>query len=187
MSRGTINFSHLSELELSFLNLSGNDFEAIHFEWGSHKLPHKASSSSPTNFSNLRFLDLSLNYNLQMDNLRWVTHFSSSLWLQWMAMLPSLTELRLSGCHLNGIKPSLGYVNLTSFAVLDISNNNFDSKIPKWLFNLSNRISFLDLSFNGLRGEIPTTMLSFQHLKSLILNNNNLNGSIPKWIGNSNT
>ncbi|KAJ1380051.1 Leucine-rich repeat [Sesbania bispinosa] len=45
------------------------------------------------------------------------------------------------------------------------------------------RITYLDLSFNDLRSQIPPTMLNLPHLKSLILTANNLNGSIPKWIG----
>ncbi|XP_057419919.1 receptor-like protein EIX2 [Lotus japonicus] len=201
---GKINFSLLKLDFLTFLDLSQNDFQAIHFEsvlgytksQRSHKLPPKASSSS-TNFSSLVHLDLSNNYNLHMDNLRWLPRFSSlkyldlssinlsneTLWLQSMVMLPSLMELRLEICQLNGINPSIGYVNFTSLAVLDISMNSFHSEIPNWLFNLGSGISDLDLSYNSLRGQIPATMLNFQHLKSLRLGYNKLNGTIPVWMG----
>ncbi|KAK7319557.1 hypothetical protein RJT34_04279 [Clitoria ternatea] len=190
---GEINFSHLFQLEfLSYLDLSWNDFVAIHFE--SIHAPTK--NHSPSNFSNLLYLDLSENFNLHMDNLRWVSRFSSlkylnlsslqlygeTLWLQRLTMLPSLTELKLEGCQLNGINPSLGYVNFTSLSVLDISDNLFGSEIPKWLFNLSSKISYLDLSNSDFRGKIPATMLNFQHLKSLILSGNKLDGPIPEWM-----
>ncbi|XP_057415245.1 receptor-like protein EIX2 [Lotus japonicus] len=186
--RGEINFSLLQKLDfLSFLDLSFNNFKAIKFE---------SVLGSPTNFTNLVYLDLSFNSILYMDNLRWLPRFSSliyldlslinlsreTLWLQWMATLPSLTELKLKECNLTG-NPSLGYVNITSLGILDISFNHFNSEIPKWLFNLSSRIAYLDLSSNNLRGQIPAPMLNFQNLMYLYLEYNSLSGSILEWIG----
>ncbi|KAK7304548.1 hypothetical protein VNO77_42429 [Canavalia gladiata] len=85
-----------------------------------------------------------------MENLRWLSHLPSlkylnlsgiflkneTLWLQQITMLPSLMELRLSGCSLNGYNLSIGYFNISSLAVLDLSNNSFNSEIPKFLFHL---------------------------------------------------
>ncbi|KAK7252229.1 hypothetical protein RIF29_36039 [Crotalaria pallida] len=192
---GAINFSLLLELEfLSFLDLSRNGFEVIDFE--STLASFKNQSSREGKFSNLLYLDLSYNYYLQMDNLRWVSHLSSlkylnlsgvhlnneTLWLQQISSA-SFVELRLSNCSLNGINPSHGYVNFTSLVLLDISQNYFNHEMPKWLFNISSRISHLDLSYNDLWGQLPASMLNFQHLNYLSLRENKLNGSIPKWIG----
>ncbi|XP_027337089.1 receptor-like protein EIX2 [Abrus precatorius] len=184
---GEINFSLLFKLEfLSFLDLSFNNFKTIH-------LPPIHS----VNFSNLLYLDLSMNYNLHMENLGWLSCLSSikylnlsgvflkneTLWLQQMTMLPSLMELRLSGCSLSGDNLSLGYVNFTSLVVLDVSNNSFHSKVPKWLFNLQHLRSLI-LGSNSLKGHIPKWMGQYKRLEQLDLSNNLLSGPIPSTFGN---
>ncbi|XP_054782649.1 receptor-like protein EIX2 [Prosopis cineraria] len=188
-----------------FLDLHDNNFNAIHIPplhgyYSSNQRSHNMSNitlHNSTNFSNLRFLDLSYNFDLQIDDLRWVSQLSflnnldlsyadlseETHWLQRIIMSPSLVELRLSYCFLNDIQPHLGYVNFTSLEVLDISDNDFLPEVPKWLFNLSNSIYSLDLSFNNFRGQVPKEMSNFQHLKSLLLGHNNFNGSIPDWVG----
>ncbi|MED6192416.1 hypothetical protein PIB30_009777 [Stylosanthes scabra] len=196
---GEINMASLFELEfLNHLYLSSNDFKTIHFS----PLQTSLNSSSPTNSSSLVYLDLAYNYNLHMDDLRWLSHVPSleylrldgisiihgTLWLQQISMLlPSLLELYLSNCSLvgTGINPSLGRVNFTSLTVLDLSYNFLDSEISdEWFFNLSSStISYIDLSFSHLRGQIPQTMMHFQSLETLFLKSNNLNGPIPEWMG----
>ncbi|KAK7261358.1 hypothetical protein RIF29_27667 [Crotalaria pallida] len=193
--RGEFNFSLLDLKFLTYLDLRWNEFEFIDFE--SILASSENQNSHKVKFSNLIYLDLSYNFDLQMDNLRWVPHLSSlkylslsgidlsnaTLWLQRVTMLPSLMELQLHDCSLNGISSSLWYVNFTSLTLLDISSNNINSEMPKWLSNISHVVSHLDFSHNKLRGQIPATLLNFQQLKYLNLGDNHLNGSIPKWIG----
>ncbi|KAK7286835.1 hypothetical protein RJT34_22125 [Clitoria ternatea] len=186
---GEINFSLLFKLEfLSFFDLSSNNFKTIHFPL----------LNASTNFSNLEYLDLSMNYNLLMENLTWLSHLSSlkylnlsgislknePLWLQHFTMLPSLIELRLSGCSLNSENLSLGYPNFTtSLALLDFSNNSFHSEIPKWLFNLKDLRSLI-LGSNHIKGILPNWMGQFKQLEQLDLSNNLLSGPISSTLGN---
>ncbi|KAF7831357.1 LRR receptor-like kinase [Senna tora] len=180
--RGEINLSLLQLEFLNYLDLSNNLFDLV-------------SIPPPANFSDLRYLDLSLNY-LVMDNLDWLSRLPSleyldlsniyleneTDWLISMASLASLSELRLRSCRLRNVSSSLNFVNFTSLAILDLSYNEFfKSKFPIWLFNLSRRISSVDLSGNQFEGEIPIAFLKLQNLKSLNLNHNRLNGTIPDW------
>ncbi|XP_061370008.1 receptor-like protein EIX2 [Gastrolobium bilobum] len=184
---GEINL-YLLKLEfLNYLDLSFNEFDVI-------SIP--PTLEYITSASNLHYLDLSYNFNLQKDNLHWLSPLSSlkylnlggidlhkeTNWLQLVAMLPSLLELRLSDCKLNNISTSLEYVNFTSLVTLDLSDNNFNSELPYWLFNLSSGISHLELQDSNLHGEIPSSSLSLRNLKNLDLSWNDLTGSIPNWF-----
>ncbi|KAM6570712.1 hypothetical protein CsatB_018697 [Cannabis sativa] len=146
------------------------------------------------NLSRLEYLDLDSS-GLYVDNLEWITGLVSlkSLvmdgvdlsmgGLDWFEIilnkLPSLTELHMSHCNLSGPFPSISFVNsTTSLAVLDLSLNNFNSKIPDWLANLSSLVS-LDLSFASLHGKIP---LGFAELPNLQTFRLQLNGTLPEFL-----
>ncbi|KAI4295406.1 hypothetical protein L6164_035455 [Bauhinia variegata] len=190
--RGEINLISLLQLEfLNYLDLSDNDFTSI-----SDK--NKYHSHRSTNSSTLLHLDLAYNYNLQMDNLHWLSHVPSLTyldlsgiilqketdWLQSLTPLSSsLSELHLSMCALTSLGPFLGFVNFTSLSVLDFSSNYFHSQIPYWLSNLSDSFFNLDLRMNGFYGQLPDTLLNLQSLKYLLLGLNKMTGTIPKWLG----
>ncbi|QCE12141.1 LRR receptor-like serine/threonine-protein kinase FLS2 [Vigna unguiculata] len=187
--QGGINLSLFQIQFLTYLNLSANSFTGFSLS--------ENFNQSRANISSLKYLDLSFNEDFQLDNLQWLSHLSSlqcldlsainlesqTNWLQTMVMLPSLLELRLSMCYLNNINPSVKFVNFTSLLTLDLSQNNFYSNLPYWLFNVSSDISHIDLSSNGLRGQIPKTLLNLRKLKSLRLDDNALTGPIPDWLG----
>ena len=193
---GEINLSLLQIEFLTYLDLSLNAFTGL-------SLPSTLNQSLVTpsdthaNFSSLKYLDLSFNEDLHLDNLQWLSQLSSlkylnlslisleneTNWLQTMAMHPSLLELRLASCHLKNISPSVKFVNFTSLVTLDLSGNYFDSELPYWIFNLSNDISHIDLSFNTIQGQIPKSLLNLQNLKYLGLDNNEFTGPIPDWLG----
>lgn len=143
-----INFFVLELEFLNYMDLSWNEFDMI-------SIPPVHHNVTPA--SNLNYLDISWNH-LHMDSLHWLSQLSSlkhlflsendlrkeTNWLQLVAMLPSLLELRLSDCDLINISPSLKHVKLSSLVTLDLSWNNLRSKLPHWLFNLSH-ISHFDL------------------------------------------
>ncbi|KAK7267363.1 hypothetical protein RIF29_20033 [Crotalaria pallida] len=183
---GSINLSSLFQLEfLNYLDLNNNDFLSIQFDY-------VVNSSSI-----LRYLDLSSNEDLLVDNLEWLSRVSSleyldlslinlykvTNWLQLVAMLPSLSNLHLFQCQLEDIHPSLRYANFTALQALILEQNNFDSELPKWLFNLSSPISYIDLGSNFLRGQLPKALPNFPNLESFYLDQNYLDGQIPEWFG----
>ncbi|CAL9054569.1 unnamed protein product, partial [Musa banksii] len=148
---------------LERLNLSHNDLSTDGLHWLSR-------------LTSLRYLDMSF-VNLSM---------ASHDWLQAVNMLSSLEELHLHDCGLTDIPSSLSHVNLTALATLDISDNLFNSTIPKWLWKL-HRLSYLDLSFSMFHGAIPAGIGNLADLRELHLSDNSLSGPVPTEIGNLNS
>ncbi|KAK7316703.1 hypothetical protein RJT34_00359 [Clitoria ternatea] len=187
--QGELNLS-LLELEfLSSLDVSFNDFYLI-------TIP--SIHNNTTLSSNLNNLQLSLSGDhLHIESLHWLSQLSSlknldlslidlhkeTNWLQFVATLPLLSELRMSGCNLTSFGPSLKHANYTSLEVLDLSSNNFYTELPHWFFNISSHISDLYLSKSKIHGGIPLSLLNLRNLEHLSLSNNQLNGPIPDWIG----
>ncbi|WJX93045.1 hypothetical protein P8452_74616 [Trifolium repens] len=192
---------HLTLFELEYLNyldLSNNDFKAIHLPMDCKNLSLvKTPLHGSGNFSNVVHLDLSENENLLIDDLRWLLRLSSSLeylkmnsvnlhketrWLQILTMFPSLSVLSLSSCLLESVNPSLLYANFTSLEYLDLSYNDFFSELPIWLFNISG-LSYLNLRKNRFHGQIPDNLFNLRKLHSLNLRDNLMSGAIPHRIG----
>ena len=138
------------------------------------------------------------NSGLYVENLDWISHLSFLKYLdldgvdlhrevhllESMSMIPSLSELHLSGCRLDrNMVSSLGYANFTSLTVLDLFGNDFDQEIPNWLFNLTSLMA-LGLFNNQFKGQIPESFVQLKYLESLNLHWNSFHGPIPTSIGN---
>ncbi|KAM3245341.1 hypothetical protein ACQJBY_056580 [Aegilops geniculata] len=90
-----------------------------------------------------------------------------------------VTELILDYLALTGpISPSLG--NLTFLRKLDLSINGFTGEIPP--FNRLQRLEYLELSGNSLRGIIPDNLTNCSNLWHLGLSGNLLIGEVPSGI-----
>jgi len=147
--------------------------------------------------TNLHYLDLSLNYDIFVHNLHWVSNLSSLQylnlggvhiheeidWLQSVTLLPSLLELHLRGCQLETMYQFLQYANFTSLQLLNLAENDFVSELPSWLFNLSCHISHIYLFNNQIHGELPETFPNLRSIKSLLFSYNYLKGPLPNWLG----
>ena len=75
------------------------------------------------------------------------------------------------------------HVNFTSLKILDLSDNNFNSNIPDWLFKIGHSVVYLNLSRCQLQGLIPDAFGNMTSLTSLDLSRNGLEGPIPLTLG----
>ncbi|KAM6551815.1 hypothetical protein CsatB_001623 [Cannabis sativa] len=127
--------------------------------------------------------------------------------------LPHLRKLNLEGNHLGNYLPnSLDFIaslnNCSQLEELILDDNNFGGPLPKSLANLSTQMTYLylggnqisgtiaptlenlvnliglDMEYNLLEGDIPTSLGTLRFLQRLTLNGNTLSGTIPSSLGN---
>ena len=73
---------------------------------------------------------------------------------------------------------------ISPLSVLDLSFNQFNSSIPRWLFNLTS-LTKLDLGYNALQGTIPYNFVNLRNLVGLDMSGNqNITGQLPSFFGN---
>uniref|UniRef100_A0A8R7PPY0 Receptor-like protein 12 n=1 Tax=Triticum urartu TaxID=4572 RepID=A0A8R7PPY0_TRIUA len=142
------------------------------------------SDVSSKDFSALQIIDLASN------------NFSGSLSSKWFDMLQRMTEnssdkgnalafdSRFPGEYyqerltFKGI--DLTFTNiLTTFKMLDFSNNAFDGPMPDSIGNLI-ALHGLNMSHNAFTGRIPSKLGDLAQLESLDLSRNKLSGVIPR-------
>ncbi|GLT41239.1 hypothetical protein SLA2020_153180 [Shorea laevis] len=93
--------------------------------------------------------------------------------------LTTLRVLQLGGNNFAGEIPEVSFVNSFSPLVIDMSNNHFSGKLPRWMGNIS-LLKGLSLSKNHFEGPFPIEFCGLDRLDFLDLSNNHLSGSIPE-------
>ncbi|XP_023755647.1 receptor-like protein EIX2 [Lactuca sativa] len=77
-------------------------------------------------------------------------------------------------------------VNLQGLQVLDLGDNKFSGKIPKWIGEKLIALVVLRLHKNNFTGRIPRSLCKNTNLQILDLAYNNLTGTIPRCVGKLN-
>jgi len=99
----------------------------------------------------------------------------------WLWKKESLQILDVSDNSLTGeISPSI--CNLKLLMGLDLSFNNLRGNIPSCLGSFSQSSEYIDLSVNKLSGLIPQTYMTGNSLQMISLSNNNLQGQLPRAL-----
>ncbi|XP_054817580.1 receptor-like protein EIX1 [Prosopis cineraria] len=213
---GEINLCLLQLEFLNYLDLSYNNFETVSMSpcnfskslVDEHKFDNR-SLATPSNRSAsfsvaLWFLDFSNNDELVINDLHWLSEFSSlkyldlsgndlgneTKWLHYMATLPLLSELHLSDCGLSNfpslIMSILHHLKFLIFLSMRISAQNYKihsltSPLTSIILTLALAISML--TSNRLKGPIPDWLGQFEQLQYLDLSYNQLNGNLPENLG----
>ncbi|XP_058111938.1 receptor-like protein 6 [Magnolia sinica] len=154
---GLIPMSIFELKKLQYLSLSTNNFSG------------DVDLGLFQNLKNLLGLDLSDNNFSVHDGRSNSTSMSFS----------HIQSLLLRSCNITKFPNILR--NQESMSFIDLSNNNINGEIPKWLWKLGNgALSYLNLSHNALEGlEQLFPYHSFSSFEYLDLSYNKLKGSIP--------
>ncbi|KAM4070205.1 hypothetical protein ACB094_12G147000 [Castanea mollissima] len=168
---------------LTTLNLESNKFQG--------SIP-----SSISRLKNLMNLDLSFNNlsgTMELDSLHVLKNLTTlGLSFNKLSLLgkinssasfPNLTMLSLASCNLSEFPQYLQ--NLDKLIYLDLSFNNIRGLVPQWFLETIPPLSTVSyiISNNSLTGEIPPLICNQTLLQVLDLSKNNLSGQIPECLG----
>ncbi|KAF8038887.1 hypothetical protein BT93_B1439 [Corymbia citriodora subsp. variegata] len=127
----------------------------------------------PSSLGNLKQLQF---LDLSFNNFSGVVEFDISANTKLEHAFPMLEVLVLSSCNLTRFPYFLK--SLKRLTYLDLSFNNISGEIPKWFWEISHdTLEHLDLSQNLLGGGIP--QLHWKRLSYINLQNNSFQGPLP--------
>nr|XP_023886682.1 receptor-like protein EIX1 [Quercus suber] len=139
-------------LEQSLVHLS----QLVALDVAGNKLEGNITEAHLKKFSRLRVLDLSSNQLVLNVSSSWIPPFQ-------------LETIGLGSCLL-GPKFPQWLRSQNNFSSIDISNSSIADVVPNWFWNLSSRIRYMNLSFNGLKGSVPdfSSQLQLSRNKSAV-------------------
>ncbi|KAJ7014555.1 hypothetical protein NC653_004000, partial [Populus alba x Populus x berolinensis] len=99
-----------------------------------------------------------------------------------IALLEKMADLRISDLQGNGTEaPFPPLTNMKNLKTLILRSCNIIGPLPVFVGELPISKT-LDLSFNKLIGEIPSSFSGLRKADSIYLTGNQLNGTVPDWI-----
>ncbi|XP_066395965.1 MDIS1-interacting receptor like kinase 2-like [Miscanthus floridulus] len=98
----------------------------------------------------------------------------------------AVTEISLPNARLDGYLGELNFSALPFLTYIDLTYNSLRREIPMAITSLP-ELSYLDLGANLLHGNIPSELGNMARLSQLGLCCNNLTGRIPASLGNQTT
>ncbi|KOM52401.1 hypothetical protein LR48_Vigan09g106000 [Vigna angularis] len=107
----------------------------------------------------------------------------------WLSNISTLIELDLDGAGLKGPITEVSWGNFCKLHSLDLSSNleivgDVEGLVEALTICTNSSIEKIDLSFNKLTGNLPTSLGYLKNLRTIMLKGNKLSGSIPSSIGN---
>ncbi|KAA3480139.1 LRR receptor-like serine/threonine-protein kinase GSO2 isoform X2 [Gossypium australe] len=103
---------------------------------------------------------------------------SGNIFPKFYHLFNSLEALYLDGNKLEGNILDFSPISFKILNELDVSDNHFYGKLPRWLWNCT-ELEILDFSKNHFEGPIPTGLCNLVNLEFLDLSLNHLSGTIP--------
>ncbi|KAH7674537.1 Non-specific serine/threonine protein kinase protein [Dioscorea alata] len=155
---------------------------------GSNAFNGTVTETDLHDFTRLEILDISLSPLVLNMSINWVPPFQ-------------LKILSMRGCPVGPAFPAWLLAQKT-LVFLYLSQAGISDTLPNWFWDWASTISYLDLSDNGMKGKLPTSLEfgvvaylflssnffegplpnSFLNVRSLDLSNNSLAGTLPSKI-----
>ncbi|KAM3395567.1 receptor-like protein EIX1 [Capsicum galapagoense] len=149
----TESFGRLSKLEKLYLDFN--------------QLEGTISAAHLFNLSQLRELDLSYNAQLHIRvSSDWIPPFQLDL-------------IRFAHCKLGPEFPNW-LLNQKNISELDFSASGISGDVPSWFWDQLPRVSFLNLSYNDIAGNIPDLSNKMSDLLCIDLATNKFSGPVPQ-------
>ncbi|KAF3623745.1 putative protein-like, partial [Capsicum annuum] len=161
------NLTHLTELYLSYVNISST----IPLNFSSHLTTLKLGGTGLYGIIPESIFHLP---NLETLDLRYSDQLSGPI-PESLSNLTSLVSLDLTSNTLNGTIPSWMFSQLPSLRYLYLRGNHFSGQLED--FN-SNSLVWIDLSNNQLQGHLPNSIQNLVNLTVLYLSFNNFSGHV---------
>ncbi|XP_044974434.1 probable leucine-rich repeat receptor-like protein kinase At1g35710 [Hordeum vulgare subsp. vulgare] len=95
-------------------------------------------------------------------------------WPHTLNMIPSLRVVELSLCQLDNANQSLPHLNLTKLEKLDLSWNDFEHSLGSGWFWKATSLKYLDLEQNSLFGKFPDTLGNMTYFQVLDISDNEI-------------
>lgn len=111
------------------------------------------------------------------------TGFACSVMRRGHGTTLAVTRISLPNAGAEGTLRELNFSALPFLTHIDLSFNGLNGEIPPAIASLA-ELSYLDLTSNSLRGQIPFEIGNMGRLSQLGLGLNNLTGPIPASLGN---